>query len=353
MANYRRTATGNWTNLAQWEDDSGGSYAASSVLPGPGDVVYANGFTVTLDVDVVVDELRTTTAINVLAGGTFTFGVGNILTANIFGGGASQGAVTSNQTTSKTINGNISAIVGGSIGVNHSSTGTLVINGNTSGGIGGTAPGVRNSSTGTIIINGNSTGGNEINSYGANNASSGMIIINGISTGGTAVVEGAFNAGTGVLRVTTSQSSNSAAGVNGANVGGTTIVENIVWSTNGRTPTVGFVKFDNTASKSIQVTLENNSTLTLVDPSTGFPTETDVRDGVSYASGALTGTLVVPSDDTVTLGVVYDNGTIGTAQNTAASFLSEISTSPNLLAERLRNVSTVESTAATVASFKV
>ena len=49
MANYRAVANGNWSNLATWQDDSLGYFAASSVLPTSADDVYSNNFTVTID----------------------------------------------------------------------------------------------------------------------------------------------------------------------------------------------------------------------------------------------------------------------------------------------------------------
>jgi hypothetical protein len=55
-----------------------------------------------------------------------------------------------------------------------------------------------------------------------------------------------------------------------------------------------------------------NKTLYSAGTALGNPATTDVRDGVSYASGALTGTLKVPPTGSVALGVPVDNGT-GTA----------------------------------------
>lgn len=44
MARYRAIASGAWETLSIWEDNSGGSYAASSILPSSNDEVYCNGF---------------------------------------------------------------------------------------------------------------------------------------------------------------------------------------------------------------------------------------------------------------------------------------------------------------------
>ena len=86
----------------------------------------------------------------------------------------------------------------------------------------------------------------------------------------------------------------------------------------------------------------------------GIPAASNVRNGIVYGvSGSLTGTLVVPPASAVTDGVIFDNGTIGTAQNTAASFLAELAVSTDPLAERLRNVSTVQTTGAQIAAYNV
>jgi hypothetical protein len=59
---------------------------------------------------------------------------------------------------------------------------------------------------------------------------------------------------------------------------------------------------------------ENNANKILYSPGTslGNPATTDVRDGVTYADGALTGSLIIPPTGSVALGVPVDN-TTGTA----------------------------------------
>lgn len=103
-----------------------------------------------------------------------------------------------------------------------------------------------------------------------------------------------------------------------------------------------------------QTTTNANKFMYTAGVALGNPAITDVRNGITYGPNSeLTGTSIMPSASTVTLGVVFDNGTIGTAQNTSASFLAELTASTDPLAERLRNVSTVDSTAATVAAYNV
>ena len=97
-------------------------------------------------------------------------------------------------------------------------------------------------------------------------------------------------------------------------------------------------------------TIGVNKTLYDAASSPSVPATSNVRSGVTYASGTLTGTLVVPAANTVTAGVTYDNGTIGTAQNTAASFLTELAASSDPLAVRLKNVATVQTTGDQIAA---
>ena len=55
-----------------------------------------------------------------------------------------------------------------------------------------------------------------------------------------------------------------------------------------------------------------NKTLYSAGTELGNPSITDVRNGVTYADGALTGTLIIPPSGSVALGVPVDNG-VGTA----------------------------------------
>ena len=356
MANYRAVSSGVWSALARWQDDSSGSYVASTVLPGAADIVYANNFTVTLDIDVVVSQLRTTSATNVNAGGLFDFGAGNSVTANVFSSSAS--CVRNNTANIKTITGNILASAGGTNqwGVLNSSTGTLIINGNVNGGGGSISMGAHNQSTGVMTINGVVTGGSGGNGWGAYNQSSGVLTINGVVTGGNGIIAdgvfnqgtgsvivngtaiggnnavGAWNSSTGIMRITTAQGSNNNAAVNGVSAAGTTIISNVVWPLNGRIPIIGFVRFDNTSAKSAQVTLENNTTQLLTDNSTvNYPIQADVRNLVQYGPGNIyTGTLV--------------------PDITPQDIFTAIANSSDPIAVRLRNVATVQTTGDQIAA---
>jgi hypothetical protein len=83
----------------------------------------------------------------------------------------------------------------------------------------------------------------------------------------------------------------------------------------------------------------------------GNPAEDDVREGVDYGTSLeLTGTLAVPTADNVRKGVPIDD-TVGTADLTAEDFLTAIEESTLDIAERLRNVATVQTTGDQIADL--
>jgi hypothetical protein len=349
MANYKAVASANWSALATWQDDSTGSYVNSTVLPGATDVVYANNFTVTLDINVTVLELRTTTATNVNAGGLFDYGAGcNTVAANIIAGTTT--GLRHNLATTKAF---IGSATGGSaaasFGILNNSTGQLNVTGNITGGTVVSAYGIINASSGTINITGNCTAGTLARAV--SNDSTGTITIIGSSIASVGSFS-SFNSGTGIMRVTTAIASSAFSGVVGNVVGGTTIVQNVTNNANGSQGVNGFVRFSNAGPNTFTVTLENGTTQNLVDASVGNPAVTDVRSGVTYASGALTGTCAVPPAASVGFGVPVDN-TTGTALFSPQDLFTAIANSSDPIAERLRNVSTVATTAATVAAFDV
>jgi len=86
----------------------------------------------------------------------------------------------------------------------------------------------------------------------------------------------------------------------------------------------------------------------LVSPDTvvDAPVPANVRDGVTYALATLTGTLKVPSPDSVAKGVPTDN-TVGNAVLTPDAvwdYATANLTDPNSIGARLKNVSTVDTT---------
>jgi hypothetical protein len=83
----------------------------------------------------------------------------------------------------------------------------------------------------------------------------------------------------------------------------------------------------------------------------GSPPIGDVRAGVTYGPvSELEGSLIVPDPSNVRKGVPTD-ATTGTAELTAEDILEAIELSANPVAERLRNVSTVQTTGNQISSL--
>lgn len=356
MALRYAIATGIWSNSAIW---NGGT------LPAPGDDVRASGFTVTIDVDIIVSQISTAASAPALAGGGFVVSTNRTLTCDINTG--TNTTLTASGGPNVTVIGNIYGIQGGVGGLTvlfGSAASVLNITGNifgasnNSGGtvqsagtvnfVGNAVSGASHNTTsciaitsgGILVCTGNITGGAG-NVAAAITMSGNTSTINGnIYSGGSASLGNAglkITAGTNTINADC-YGSNSAGSLSSALsvTGGTSIVVNgtvyagtIVGSyglsststavvvsnvefTNGNTPINGFIKFKNTAP-TITVRKANTTNQQLVEPSTiDTPITANVRNGITYASGTSTGTLKVPSPLTVGLGVPTDN-TFGTA----------------------------------------
>jgi hypothetical protein len=402
MADYRRTATGNWSTLAQWNEWNGSAWVAAVALPGAADRCFANNFTTTLDspATITVAELNNSNSgpAGLTAGGTFTFGNTNTVNSNIRSGTVNTSTLQNTTGNNKNINGDVFGGIGNGtlsgsniiytgnatttnltairIGSNCIMTGNFsggggttgigilisgisnIINGNCFGGTSANGAGIfLDTGSNNNILNGNATGG----TVGGTNASAGVlnfatgtITINGTVTGGTGA-PGAQNASSGRINCTLAVASSTVAGIINPSAA-TAIVFQAQNATNGNQALSGFVRFSNTGPNIYIITRENGTTQTLVDSSIGNPATTDVRNGVTYASGALTGTLVVPSPSNVRQGVPTDN-TVGTAALTPADFWDYLTSSatPGSMGARVAaiptNPASVESTGAQIASY--
>jgi hypothetical protein len=301
--------------------------------------------------------------------------IGNVTSGS---GGSSNGATNGNGTL--TITGNVTAGSGAN-GANNVGTGTLNIIGNATGSSAGNVHGANNSLTGTLNITGNATGGSGANGHGANNAAAGVINITGNATGGSvSTSHGANNAAAGVINITGNATGGSVSGASGANnaaagilaingnatggvsgpgvtnassgsvtatravgnafglgsVGlaaatgiansgnaGVVEVRELEYGLRGMSPVTGFVRLKrDSLNQAIFNWLNTGAAKILVDATQGqMPAATDVRNGVSYASGALTGSAFIPLASSVASGVPVD-ATTGTAVLTAAAVWS-------------------------------
>jgi hypothetical protein len=188
MAVVYPAASDNWSTVANWM--SGGNPYGQ--LPQSGDIVCANGKTVTIDMDLAAytfDRLTTVATSPAAAGGGFTMGISGTINANIVAGTTTCLSSTGTGTT-LVINGEIKG--GGSNnarGLTCSGDCTVTVTGNVTGGSGGTyAYGVFCSAACTVTITGNVTGGSGGGAYGILcTAANNIITISGTILGKTAV----------------------------------------------------------------------------------------------------------------------------------------------------------------------
>jgi hypothetical protein len=197
--------------------------------------------------------------------------------------------------------------------------GTINITGNC---LGATGAAVQNAAGGTINITGNATGGSASGGSGVNNAAGGVIAITGNATGGVSG-PGVTNASSGSVTATRAVGNGFGLGSVGltaapgiANSGNAGVVEvrELEYGLRGMSPVTGFVRLKkDSLNQAIFNWVDTGAAKILVDATQGeMPAVGNVRLGVSYASGALTGTCAVPSPATVATGVPID-ATVGTA----------------------------------------
>ncbi len=420
MATARAIASGNWSATGTW---NGG------VLPGNGDTVYANGFTVTIDQNIDIGGANNPIVnagsfvsgqwYEITSSGTTTFpgaasnAVGTIFQANGVGSGTGQararatlttatntaaGATTGgggfvmntvrNLTTdiragttlcfdltasSETLNINSLFLIGGSStnanAVRNSGAASISVTASTLlAGTGASTMAIANNGTGNISISGGSIsagggnpgicvangsatgtislslctitgGGSGVNNVAVNNGSSGNITIssstlvagssfgaiNNAQTGtisvnsstvtassGSAAISNA-SSGTLVCTACTITAANASAAISSTNASATNRFSGtFVSSQNGTQPinaTRWILNSSPTASY-IQHALDGINSSSFVrfytaDNNLGQANPTDVRSGVSYASGALAGRLTVPARGSVALSVNY------------------------------------------------
>ena len=276
--------------------------------------------------------VNATGAINAAAG-TYT------ITGNVSGGTISN-AIGVNNTSTGTVTITSTTITSTvAIAVTNSGGGTVNITGNVTGGTAVNSYGLNNAGVGTINVTGNVTGGTVLgSSHGLNNSLSGIVAIVGICTGGTAGAAGVVNATTGTVRATRAKGnaygpSNSAGLVGSVGITNVALgiceIEQFEFGTFGQIPVSGTgirLKKANT-NVAIFNYCDTAGAKTLIDATTNasMPAATDVRSGVSYASGAATGSCAVPAAGSVALGVPVD-ATTGTAVLTAAAIRAELAT---------------------------
>lgn len=370
MATYYARKAGNINASDVWATTPSGTAAA--VTFASGDVLMANSFAITVNVTTNLGstgEVRIDTTGGATNGGSFALSSGVTLTANVFGG--SNSSCVSNGVTASIVGNIRGGTSGNAWGVTNS--GTINITGNITGGSGPGAPcyGVGNSASSGIInvISGNVVGGSSATQGPGVFVGAGTVSINGTVTGGTAVgllvsstgnatitgtisggantgasntsasaritvmgsivggsvAAGATNTSTGTIEATRAIGNaygpgntgglTSQVGISNAGVGIVEIQE-LEFGAYGQSPVSGTGIRLKKANTNVAVFnyADSAGTKTLIDATANaaMPAATDVRSGVSYASGALTGSCAVPAAGSVSLGVPVD-ATTGTA----------------------------------------
>jgi hypothetical protein len=268
----------------------------------------------------------------------------DISACNFTGGGTAVAAFAFNNASTGAISISNSTFTGGNTtnttAFNNAAAAVVTVSASTfAGGSGSSnACGINNALGGSVnCANCTFFGGGGATSNGINNASLGSITISGstFTAGGGPACN---NASTGTLIIATSTftasaTSNAVSSTNtSADVrlsgdfldhwSGWKAVSGTKWRL-GTTPTAARTRYAlaGTTDSYVEMFTADNTGF-------GLPAATDVRSGVSYGGGAVTGLCAVPAAGSVSLGVPIDN-TTGTAVLTPAAIRSELSVELN------------------------
>jgi hypothetical protein len=390
MAVAYPAASGNWSTVS-WLTTGGLPLGG---LPGPADDVYANGKTIQLDTDTVVNTLRNDTTGPILNGGVFNHSAAanrSITATNGFystGGLVTITGVTGYTTSlfGDLLGANRWLTLGGVAGSTINWTGNLAF---WSGAYNGGA--IYVTSAGTVNITGNlATGsyvsaGIQYNCWGLYHNGVGTVNITGTVYGQT--ISCVVNASTGSINITGTVLSSSATngyGVYSTTAGNITVIGTVdtaippatvypaVYLTTGTLYFSG-IAINRSDRPAIDVTkmvllTTASTTWTFQDSGVGFknlytadfpalgnPLLANVRKNIAYGPvGELSGTAYMPSASSVLLNVPFDVASFGTLLMTPADFWAELLaniTTPNSIGMRLKDCATVDSTGTQIASL--
>ena len=261
--------------------------------------------------------------------GCFALDVLAICTVNIIGN-VTNTLVGSGGTTTRTINiptastvnivgnlqGGTGAASNGTPAITISANGILNITGNLSAGTSGTTGHciINVTSLCTINVIGNITGqdANGINS----NQNSTINITGTLNTNNNSAIS--LTGGSTITNITgTILASNNANGIKSTGASSVVTVSTPCFNaSNGRmavfAPTIKLLNSGSSQWQFATDVVATDKTLYSAGTALGNPAVTDVRNGVTYADGALTGSLIIPPSGSVALGVPVDDG-VGTA----------------------------------------
>ena len=359
MPTYFARKAGNINAADVWATTPTGTAAAVTLTNA--DTLVANNFIITINVDTTVAEVRNDPFSGATGGGYFAITSGGItLTADLLNTFTSNLVNVSNPvlTLVNIVSTTISSATNSASNhycINAAQQGNLTI---TASSIVGSVSGsgvrqgaILNTNAGSTVINCPTiTGGNSASRVGINNE--GTLTVNGNVIGGS-LGAGLFNAATiGACNVTTATGGSGgsgllnnstgtirltravgnaygpgntaglAAAVGAANAGlGVIEIQELEYGLYGMSPVSGTGIRLKKANTNVAVFnfCDTAGAKTLIDATQGqMPAATDVRSGVSYASGALSGSCAVPAASSVAFGVPVD-ATTGTAALTPAA----------------------------------
>lgn len=387
MAVYYARKSGNVNATDVWSTTPSGSASDLFSSFNGTDTLMSNSFTVTLNVNTTVAEIKNDNSNSATGGGSFVLNSGVTLTANVTNGSTATATLSYTGSGTASIIGNITGgtqtssraltfnnglgtlnitgnIIGGSggsgsAGISFGAAGTLNITGNVVGGSSnGGSTGVVAQATGTLVVSGSVTGGssNFIN-YGILMGTNftGTVTIIGVVNPGI-LAAGVANNSSATINITRARGNNFGPGSTGltnvvavaGNQNGRTRIYELEYGSLGNSPTSGPIEIINDSTNVAIFAVRNSSPKTLVDLNNAanlIPTPANVRSGVSYNYGNSVGTCVIPNANSVVYGVRVDN-TIGSGLLSPAAVWNYLTTSISTsgsIGERLKNCSTVAS----------
>jgi len=220
-----------------------------------------------------------------------------------------------------------------------------------SGGTTGNSYGIYNTGGSTLIVNGNVTGGTTTLAHGIELVSGTLTVNGSVASSGTSTGAGIDVSGAATVTVNGDiTAGQSAAGLVGVASGTIVIAGNLYGNANGTPAIYAPVWRRGTmpAVKQYRIALDGVSTygtFYTADNSLGQAAVTDVRYGVVYAGGALTGKCRIPPPAAVALGTPVD-ATTGTAAVTPQQIWDKLAaelTVAGSIGERLQNAATIAS----------
>lgn len=256
---------------------------------------------------------------------------------------------------------------GGSTSGNHAiqnnTNGSIIVTGDVFGGDtgGSTTNGIYNLGIGTVTITGNIYAGPTVSTfYGVNNFSTGVINVTGnvFASGST---PGIFSSTAGIINVIgTLQATTAANAIQSTSTTAINIFSGPLIGTGSRNAIYCYnvQMYDDVTTYYVIGVTSSNNTITLFSPDQviGVPSGSDVRQNIIYGpNNELTGSMAVPSYQSVASGIPIDN-TTGSAVTKPEDLWNTLTSTlivSNSIGERLANSATVESTSATISAYTI